>query len=119
MEIKRLTDTNDPLYEKAMALYKISFPEHEQREAASQRSILHQPDYHLDVVCDNGEMIGEILYWDIGGALYIEHFCVLPAMRNHRYGQKILKAYGATPLILEIDPPVDEIAVRRKAFYER
>ena len=25
MEIKRLTDTNDPLYEKAMALYKISF----------------------------------------------------------------------------------------------
>lgn len=119
MEIKRLTDTNDPLYEKAMALYKISFPEHEQREAASQRSILHQPDYHLDVVCDNGEMIGEILYWDIGGALYIEHFCVLPAMRNRRYGQKILKAYGATPLILEIDPPVDEIAVRRKAFYDR
>lgn len=50
MEIKRLTDTNDPLYEKAMALYKISFPEHEQREAASQSSILHQPDYHLDVV---------------------------------------------------------------------
>ena len=40
-------------------------------------------------------------------------------MRNHRYGQKILKAYRATPLILEIDPPVDEIAVRRKAFYER
>lgn len=29
MEIKRLTDTNDLLYEKAMALYKISFPEHE------------------------------------------------------------------------------------------
>lgn len=29
MEIKRLTDTNDPLYEKAMALYKVSFPEYE------------------------------------------------------------------------------------------
>ena len=77
MEIKRLTDKNDPLYEKAMALYKISFPEHEQREAASQRSILHQPEYHLDVVCDNGEMIGEILYWISAGRFIssISAFC--------------------------------------------
>ena len=29
MEIKRLTDTNDPLYKKAMVLYKISFSVHE------------------------------------------------------------------------------------------
>ena len=63
--------------------------------------------------------MGEILYWNIGGASYIEHFCVLPSQRNKHYGQKILKAYQATPLILEIDPPVDEISIRRKGFYER
>lgn len=65
------------------------------------------------------EFVGEILHWDIGSAFYIEHFYVLPTMRNKHYGQKILNTYQSTPLILEIDPPVDEIAIRRKRFYER
>ena len=30
-----------------------------------------------------------------------------------------MKAYQGTPLILEIDPPADEISIRRKGFYER
>ncbi len=119
MEIHRITQTSDPLYPKALQLYGISFPLHEQREKASQTEILENPAYHLDVICDNGEFVGEILYWDIGGAFYIEHFCVLPAMRNRHYGQKILNAYQSVPLILEIDPPVDEISIRRKGFYER
>ena len=119
MEIHRITKADDPLYGEALRLYGISFPPHEQREPLSQGEILQQEAYHFDVVCDNGEFVGEILYWDIGGAFYIEHFCVLPAMRNRHYGQKILNAYQQTPLILEIDPPEDEIAVRRKGFYER
>ncbi len=49
----------------------------------------------------------------------IEHFCVLPSMRNQHYGQKILAALQKQPLILEIGPPVDAIAQRRKGFYER
>ena len=59
------------------------------------------------------------MYWNIGKFLYIEHFCVSPAMRNKHYGQKILAMLQEKPLILEIDPPVDEIAQRRKNFYER
>lgn len=119
MEIHRITQPNDPLYPKAIELYKISFPLHEQRETPSQLCILQQDAYHFDVLCDNGEFVGEVLYWDMGGVFYIEHFCVLPSQRNKHYGQKILNAYQATPLILEIDPPVDEISIRRKGFYER
>ena len=119
MKIHRITQASDPLYLKALQLYSISFPPHEQRESASQARILANPAYHFDVICDNGEFIGEILYWDIGGTFYIEHFCILPAMRNKRYGQKILSAYRSAPLILEIDPPVNEISLRRKGFYER
>ena len=119
MEIRRITEVNDPLYEEALRLYGISFPAYEQREALSQGRILQQEAYHFDVICDNGVFIGEILYWDVGGAYYIEHFCVMPSMRNKHYGQKILNAYQATPLILEIDPPVNETSIRRKGFYER
>ncbi len=119
MNIERITSTTHPLYQKAMELYSISFPAHEQRETCSQKQILAQDAYHFDIICDGGEFIGEILYWEIAGFFYIEHFCILPAMRNKHYGQKILNAYQSTPLILEIDPPVDEISIRRKGFYER
>ena len=49
----------------------------------------------------------------------MEHLCVAPAMRNRRYGQRILEALRDKPLILEIDPPVDNISRRRRSFYER
>jgi len=119
MEIERITTTSHPLYADAIDLYKISFPLHEQREEKSQIAILSNPAYHFDVVCDNEQFVGEILYWEIGDFLYIEHFCVLPSMRNKHYGQNILDALKSKPLILEIDPPIDEISLRRKGFYER
>lgn len=119
MEFERITTPDSPLYAEAIKLYKISFPPHEQREEKSQTGILANPDYHFDVVCDNGNFIGEILYWDIGDFLYIEHFCVQPSMRSRHYGQRILASLQSKHLILEIDPPNDEISVRRKGFYER
>ena len=119
MELVRITNIQHLLYQKAMNLYKISFPYHEQRESFSQSQILNQNEYHFDVLCDNGNFVGELLYWSIGDFLYIEHFCILPTMRNKQYGQRALALFQEKILILEIDPPKDEISLRRKAFYER
>lgn len=119
MRFERITTSNHPLYEEAINLYKISFPTYEQREEASQTKILQNSDYHFVALCDEDEFIGEILYWKIGNFLYVEHFCILPTMRNRQYGQKVLETLQDTPLILEIDPPVDSISQRRKGFYER
>lgn len=119
MEFERITAPAHPLYAEAIGLYKMSFPLHEQRESASQEEILSHPAYHFTAVCDGSVFVGEALYWDIGGARYMEHLCVSPAMRNRRYGQKILEALRDKPLILEIDPPVDDISRRRRGFYER
>ena len=63
-----------PLYEEVIALYKISFPHHEQREQASQCEILKNTDYHFEAICDEGCLIGKILYWCIEKLRYIEHF---------------------------------------------
>ncbi len=53
--------------------------------------------------------------------IYIEHFCILPEMRNKGYGQNILKLLREKRenVILEIDPPIDAIPRRRKEFYIR
>lgn len=72
-------------------------------------------------MCDGKLFVGLALYRETAEYLYIEHFYSLQALRNHRYGQRtldLLAECGKT-LILEIDPPTDAIARRRKMFYER
>ncbi len=93
MRFERITEAEHPYFKEAMELYEISFPRHEQREPASQSEILGNPEYHFDIVFDEDVFVGEILYWNIGDALYVEHFCV--------------------------DPSADEISRQRKGFYER
>ena len=119
MRIERMTTLEHPLYERAMELYRGSFPPHELREEPSQQKILNDPAYHFDLLFDGGQFVGEVLYWEIAGFFYIEHFCILPELRNRHYGQAALELLHGTPLILEIDPPVDAISIRRKGFYER
>lgn len=121
MYLKRITDPFHPIYEQALELYQISFPFHEQREAFSQAEILHEDAYHFDLIYDAEVFVGIILYWERKNYLYIEHFCILPEMRNKQYGQRALSllAEKQKTLILEINPPVDAISIRRKGFYER
>ncbi len=121
MRLERLTDKNHPLYPAALALYGSSFPRHEQREAASQAAILQDGEYCFGLLYDEDAFVGLALYWETETFLYLEHFCILPEKRNRRYGQKgleLLLQSGKT-VILEIDPPVDEISIRRKGFYTR
>lgn len=121
MELVRITETTDPLYEEALRLYEISFPPYEQRRACSQAAILGDEAYHFDCIMVDGAFAGVILYWVGAQYLYVEHFCIKPHMRSHGYGRQALECLmerGKT-LILEIDPPVDALSERRKGFYER
>lgn len=121
MEFRRLTAAGGEAYQKALALYEGSFPLHEQREASSQRAILEEDAYHFDLIFDGDIWAGILLYWDAGDFLYVEHFAILPQLRGRQYGQRaleLLRAKGKT-VILEIDPPVDDVSIRRRGFYER
>lgn len=121
MHFERLTDSHDPRYKAAIALYQQSFPRHEQREGASQAAILTHPAYRFDLIYDSNDCVGLMLDWKTDDFIYVEHFCIEPNRHGHRYGSRaleLLSAKGKT-IILEIDPPVDEISIRRKGFYER
>lgn len=121
MEFRRINATNCDAYAPAMDLYRMSFPYHEQRETASQATIMGHPAYHFNCIEDAGKWVGILLCWETETFIYVEHFCIFPKLRNQQYGKKALEhlhTLGKT-VILEIDPPTDEIAVHRKSFYER
>lgn len=120
MRFKRLTSDKDPEFAKAFGLYATAFPVHEQRSLAHQRVAFAAPDYHFDVIEDDGRFVGILLYWDTPEYLYVEHFAIDAGLRGQQYGSRAL-AYlcgQGKPVILEIDPPVDDVAIRRQRFYE-
>lgn len=121
MRFERINDKNHIMYEKAIQLYNSSFPFHEQRENLSRQKILKDNAYNFDLIYDKDLFVGIVLFWETQDFIYIEHFCVCSEHRNKDYGKKILNLLcqrGKT-IILEIDPPCDEISIRRKKFYER
>ena len=121
MRFERVTDTGHEMYKKAMEMYADSFPMHEQREAKSQAAILGDDEYHFALAYDGVTFVGEALYWKWDSYIYVEHLCILPEMRNKAYGGKVLELLAAEnkKVVLEIDPPVDDISIRRRGFYER
>ena len=121
MDFERITSPLHPMYGKVRELYQQSFPFHEQREEASQAAILRYGDYHLEIIRDEERFLGLAGYWEGPGYIYIEHFCIQPEMRGMHHGEKALSLLkeGGRTLILEIDPPVDAVSIRRKGFYER
>ena len=94
---------------------------HEQRLPDEQRAVLSHPEYHFIQLFDGAEFVGLLLYWEAEDFRYVEHFCVRPELRGRRYGAKALEELGrdGKTVVLEIDPPVDDIARRRQGFYQR
>ena len=121
MEFVRLTDPADAEFETAFALYEVSFPIHEQRTRAAQAVRLSHPEYRYTLLHEGKQFQGILLYWEGPGFRYVEHFAIAPELRGGGVGARALAELCSqgTPVILEIDPPVDEISIRRQHFYER
>lgn len=121
MHFTRLHDQSHPLHSRAMALYRDSFPIHEQRQPPSQGAALAHEDYWFNLIYDEAEFVGLLLCWKAHSFTYVEHFCIEPALRGRQYGSKALAllAQEGRQVILEIDPVVDEQSLRRKRFYEQ
>lgn len=121
MKLEQVTSTCHPMYRRALELYGAGFPLHEQRLPGPQARILADPDYHFSLIDRGDGFAGIILFWEAETFLYVEHFCIAPEMRNQGLGAQALRLLRqrGKPVILEIDPPEDEISVRRQGFYRR
>ncbi len=131
MRLHRITDPNSPTFTEAFTIYESSFPNFEKRHVHHQREALAHEAYSFEVIQrstpdtganTDGQVLGLLHTWQTKDFVYIEHFAILESMRGKSLGSQvldILKARTQVPIILEIDPPVDEVSRKRQAFYER
>ncbi|CAM4163931.1 GNAT family N-acetyltransferase [Lacicoccus alkaliphilus] len=109
-------------FEEVYAIMESSFPESERRTKERQRKLLDVEGYHLYGLKGNGEIIGFVAEWDGPDHRFVEHFAISAHARGGGIGTKLLQAYHTLrdkPVILEVEPPADEMQKRRIAFYER
>jgi ribosomal protein S18 acetylase RimI-like enzyme len=93
----------------------------ERRDFEAAKSILENKEYKIYHTVEEGERVGFVTVWELSGFAFIEHFVTYENHRNKGYGSKVLgclkEKYGA--LVLEAEPPIEDIQKRRIAFYER
>ncbi|MDO5518677.1 MAG: GNAT family N-acetyltransferase [Clostridium sp.] len=119
MEFIRINTQDSYYFKKMMAIYEISFPIFEQRTLNNQIEVLQEQDYYCTAVCEEAKLVGIIWYWNLDEMKYIEHLAISPDLRGKGYGSKILKSFceDNEKVMLEIDPPNDDISIRRLKFY--
>ena len=123
IELRCIHDANSNEYKQMEGLLTTAFPKDEYRELAEMRTLTeHSFKFHNNLIYDEGTFIGLITYWDFGNFFYIEHFAIVPEMRNRGYGKKVmekLKDLLCHPIVLEVECPTEEMSRRRIGFYER
>ena len=119
---RRFLSTADAGWAAAYRLYEASFPPCERRSERDYDAALADGRLYAESVWDGDLFVGLVFWWlaDEGYA-YLEHLAVEPVLRGHNYGARILYdlCRRAGRVILEIDPPEDEISRRRRGFYLR
>lgn len=120
--IKRITDTENDEYTFAERLLVNSFPTDEYREIEEQRkNVNNRENFHMNIIYSSTTPVGIISFWEFGTFTYIEHFAILPTLRNCGYGAYAIKELikKGKNIILEVEMPTDETSIRRINFYKR
>lgn len=111
----------DQGWTEAWALYENSFPQNEQWHEADYVQAFSDPLFEADGIWLGDRFAGILFHWQAEGYRYVEHLAIVPDLRGQRMGSRTLKAFcnKFDKVILEIDPPVDEVSIRRQRFYEQ
>lgn len=110
---------SDKGWAEAWSIYQASFPPFEQWHEECYSRAFSDPRFEADGIWRGDELVGIIFHWDAGEYRYVEHLAISPALRGQNIGSIALSAFcrKVGKVILEIDPPVDEISIRRERFY--
>ncbi len=112
---------NKPAEQQFIALYESAFPANERRPTA-QELALDDPRFEMRIIRHEGNFAGFITLWHFADFVYVEHFATLPELRGHGLGSRTLQTLrheSTKPVVLEVELPENDIALRRMAFYKR
>jgi hypothetical protein len=104
-------------------LYSEAFPENERRTPEGLRhQCLNEKECSVNLIKGGDKVLGLCIFWKLSSFSFVEHMAIFPEMRGMQAGEKtldILRNLLPAPVILEVEPPEDEMSRRRINFYVR
>ena len=100
----------------------VSFPPEERRSMEEVRRVLCGDLLEMLTLEESGRILGLLQVWNLEELVFLEHFAMHPDYRGRGLGAKMLQAVWDNwqkPMILEVEPPKNEIQRRRIGFYQR
>ena len=123
IQFKRIHTTDKEQYEFMENLLQAAFPKEEYRELDQLREYTDTKSLFVNnIILEENQPIGFITFWNFGNFHYVEHFAIDPNLRNGGYGKKVMAGLSeliSTPIVLEVERPIEEMAERRINFYKR
>ena len=121
MEFISIKQKDNEKWDKVWKLYEMSFPVAERRKLRDHIRACENEYFHPLSVWENNELLGIVFYWQWDNYRYIEYLAVAPELHGRGYGAQIIKHIRDSEhiIMLEIDPLINELSVRRLQFYER
>ena len=144
LHLHQIKSQASPYWDSLVRVYHTSFPIDEQRPIESIVHLIeHEERYVAYAVVNDNENdndaaklqaksqepiamsqrpLGLLTAWSFEEFIYIEHFAIAPTLRSQGYGTEALRTFikeQRKPIILEAEPPTDDITRRRIRFYER
>ena len=98
-----------------------SFIRDEIRDRDEALDTLNDEKYSIYHVVDGDTRVGFMTVWELSGFAFLEHFVTYEFFRNKGYGHRALSLLKEKfeSIILEAEPPHEDIQKRRISFYER
>lgn len=120
--LRKMCSTSHNLCQ-AVNLYEESFPQDERRPT---RQWLHfnnslKPFDIYEVLAEQ-EFLGIISVWLFDDFAYVEHFAIKAQNRGKGWGSSVIKSLRnriTCPIVIEVEPPADNVSRKRISFYER
>lgn len=98
-----------------------AFPYEERRDKDDEKKLFDKENFRFCRLVSDEETVGVAAYWLFDDFLFLEHLAINKEQRGKGRGTEFLreiKNFGV-PVVLEVEKPTYDYAVKRIAFYER
>ncbi len=123
LDFHKILNVTNPLFTNLYNLYTLAFPPAERRNwAGLEYELTYEKRFSAVAVLREEKFVGMLNYWTFDRFSYIEHFAILPPLRNQKIGteaMEMFKQQTKLPIILEVELPSNTNAIRRIRFYEK
>lgn len=109
-------------FDEIFNIMEEAFPTNEIRTYEEQKALLNKKNYKIITHSIGNQIVAFIAAWDLKDFSFIEHLSTTTKFRGMGIGSELVSKFilsSNKPIILEVEPPKDELTKRRINFYKR